>query len=49
MLNTFSDYLDQWQQQCPDKMWLRERSGDDFRDWSWAESHREINALASWQ
>lgn len=49
MLNTFSDYLDQWQQQCPDKMWLRERSGDDFHDWSWAESHREINALASWQ
>lgn len=48
MLNTFTAYLDQWQQQCPDKVWLRERSGDDFRDWSWAQAHREINALGSW-
>lgn len=49
MLNSFTEYLDQWNQQCPDKMWLRERSGDDFRDWTWAEGHREINALATWQ
>ena len=32
MLDTFTAYLDQWQQQCPDKVWLRERRGDDFRD-----------------
>jgi long-chain acyl-CoA synthetase len=49
MLNTFSEYLNQWNQQCPDKMWLRERSGDDIRDWTWSESFGEINALATWQ
>jgi long-chain acyl-CoA synthetase len=49
MLNTFTEYLNQWNQQYPDTMWLRERSGDDIRDWTWAESYREINALATWQ
>lgn len=48
MLNSFTEYLDQWNAQCPDKVWLRERSGDEFRNWSWGEVHTEINALASW-
>lgn len=48
MLNSFTEYLDQWNAQCPDKVWLRERSGDEFRNWSWGEAHTEINALASW-
>ncbi|MEH6588784.1 MAG: AMP-binding protein [Halioglobus sp.] len=49
MLKTFSDYLNQWNQQYPDKMWLRECRGDGVRDWTWAESCREINAMATWQ
>lgn len=48
MLKTFTEYLDQWNEQCPDQTWLRERTGDELRDWSWTESHREINALATW-
>ena len=49
MLNSFTEYLDQWNAQCPDKIWLKERNGDGVRDWSWAEAHREINAIAAWQ
>jgi long-chain acyl-CoA synthetase len=49
MLATFTEYLNQWNQQCPDKMWLRERTGDEFRDWSWGEAFIEINALAAWE
>jgi long-chain acyl-CoA synthetase len=49
MLGTYTQYLDQWNEQCPDKMWLRERHGDEVRDWTWGECHREINALAAWQ
>lgn len=48
MLNTFTEYLDKWNQQCPDRMWLRERSGDEISDWSWAEAHQEINAVGTW-
>lgn len=49
MLNTYTEYLNQWNEQYPDKTWLRERKGDELRDWSWSEAHREINALACWQ
>lgn len=49
MPNTYTEYLDQWNRECPDKMWLRERSGEDTRDWKWSEANEEINALAVWQ
>jgi|TARA_B110000902_G_scaffold131960_1_gene153240 long-chain acyl-CoA synthetase len=49
MLATYTDYLNQWNNQCPDDMWLREYAGDATHDWTWAEAHREINALAAWQ
>ena len=49
MLDTFTDYLNQWNEKCPDKVWLRERCGDDAREWTWGEAHREINALAVWE
>ncbi len=46
---TYTEYLNQWNEQCPDKLWLRERTGDDIRDWSWGEAFTEINALAVWE
>ena len=49
MLGTYTEYLNQWNSQCPDKMWLRERTGEATRDWTWGEAHTEINALAVWQ
>lgn len=48
MTISYIDYLNKWNAQCPDKLWLREYSGDGNRDWSWQEGHKEINALASW-
>jgi|TARA_B110001450_G_scaffold205344_1_gene195217 long-chain acyl-CoA synthetase len=48
MLFTYTDYLDQWNSQHPDQIWLRERKGDATTDWSWHEAHTEINAIACW-
>jgi long-chain acyl-CoA synthetase len=48
MPDTYMAYLDQWVDQHPDKMWLRERSGDDIRDWSWRECSEEIYAVGCW-
>jgi long-chain acyl-CoA synthetase len=49
MLATLTEYLDQWNAQCPDKVWLRELSGGDDRTWTWHQAHTEINALAAWE
>ena len=49
MPDTFMGYLDQWNNEVPDKTWLRERSGDDTRDWTWREAHDEIYALGAWE
>jgi long-chain acyl-CoA synthetase len=48
MLFTYTDYLDQWNSQHPDQIWLRERKGDATTDWSWHQAHTEINAIACW-
>ncbi len=49
MPDTFMGYLDQWATENPDKIWLRERCGDETRDWSWAQGREEIHALGAWQ
>ena len=48
MLSTYTDYLNQWNSQHPDQIWLRERNGDTATDWSWRQAHTEINAIACW-
>ena len=48
MLTTYTDYLNLWNSQHPDQVWLRERSGDSTTDWTWSQAHREINAMACW-
>ena len=48
MPDTFMQYLDQWNSEVPDKTWLRERCGDETRDWTWREAHEEIFALGAW-
>ncbi len=45
--DTFAGYLDQWASEAPDTVWLRDRSGDEFTQWTWSEAHAEINALAA--
>jgi len=44
---TFSGYLDQWATQNPDEIWLRDRHGDEFTEWSWLQARTEIHAMAA--
>ena len=45
---TLTAYLDQWNKECPDKIWLRQYKGESSEDWTWSQAHTEINALAVW-
>jgi long-chain acyl-CoA synthetase len=45
--DTFSGYLDQWANERPDDVWLRDRKGDDFSEWSWGKARAEISAMAA--
>ncbi len=45
---TLTAYLDQWNKECPERVWLRQYKGETFEDWTWAQAHTEINALAVW-
>ena len=48
MLTTLTAYLDQWNNECPERTWLRQYEGESYQDWTWAQAHTEINALAVW-
>ena len=48
MPDTLCGYLEQWANQCPDKLWLEDRQGDQFTRWSWQQAHEEIQALGAW-
>ena len=41
------EYLDDWARKTPDVVWLRDRKGDELREWTWASAHEEINAVAA--
>ena len=40
--NTLQDYLNHWATHAPDKVWLIDRTGDQFQKWSWSEAQAEI-------
>jgi long-chain acyl-CoA synthetase len=44
----YTDYLEQWASEAPDAIWLRDRSGDDVSEWSWARARAETLAVAAW-
>lgn len=46
--NTLQDYLNHWATHAPDKVWLIDRTGDQFQKWSWSEAQAEITALAAY-
>jgi long-chain acyl-CoA synthetase len=48
MHNTLFEYLDHWCEECPDKVWLRDRSGDEYTEWSWTQAREEIHAIGAW-
>jgi long-chain acyl-CoA synthetase len=45
---TLSDYLRDHTRNHPDRLWLRERKGDEFRDLTWQQGNEQINAVAAW-
>jgi len=46
-LDTYSAYLDQWAERTPDAVWLRDRRGGSFTEWTWAQAHDEIHAVGA--
>jgi len=46
--STLKGYLDQWAEDTPTKVWLRDLSGDDVTEWTWKKAHEEIQAAAAW-
>lgn len=45
---TLGDYLRRWARECPDRVWLRERKGEEYRDWTWGAAAAEVDAIAAW-
>jgi len=45
---TIGDYLRRWAGECPDRVWLRERKGGEYRDWTWGSAAAEVDAIAAW-
>ncbi len=46
--STLMEYLDQWAAETPDKVWLRDRSGEAFLEWTWQQARDETYAAAAW-
>lgn len=47
-LTTIPAYLAKWAAELPDQVWLRDRLGDSFQEWSWSQAKAEVDAAASW-
>lgn len=45
---TINDHIQLNFEQYPQRVWLRDRSGDDFTEWTWSQARAEINAAAAW-
>lgn len=47
-ISTISACLAARAKDTPDKVWLRDRKGDTYTEWTWGQARDEINAAASW-
>lgn len=45
---TLDNILNENTRAHPEQVWMRERKGDDFRNWTWQESHDQIMAVGAW-
>lgn len=45
---TTAGLVQQWAQEFPDRIWLKERSGDEHFEWSWKSARAESLAIAAW-
>lgn len=48
ILPTISEYLDHHADQHSDRIWLRDRKGDDFTTWTWQQAREEAHAVGAW-
>ena len=46
MNQTVIDYLDQWADECADRVWLRDLSKESSEEYSWGEVREQVNAVA---
>jgi len=46
--NTITEYLDRWVREVPDQVWLRDRHGDNFTEWTWTQARHEMQAMAAY-
>ena len=47
-IQTMGEYLAQHAAEGPERVWLRERGGDGFATWTWAQGRAEVDAAAAW-
>ncbi|MFQ5982052.1 MAG: AMP-binding protein, partial [Woeseiaceae bacterium] len=45
---TLSACVDVLCDECPEQIWLRDRKGDEFAEWTFSDAREEINAAAAW-
>ena len=48
IIDTIPEHLAVRARETPDRLWLKDRSGDAFTTWSWAQAQQEVNAAAAW-
>ncbi|MEM8496422.1 MAG: AMP-binding protein [Pseudomonadota bacterium] len=48
ILPTISEYLNHHADQQGDRIWLRDRAGDEFTTWTWQQARQEAHAVAAW-
>ena len=47
MQQTLLDYLNHWSEERGDQVWLRDRVGDEFTEWTWREARADIQAIGA--
>jgi len=47
-LNTLLDWFYEWEQKTPDKIFLRQPFGDDFKDFTWSEAGQQVRRMAAY-
>ncbi len=45
---TLRHYLEKNAEESPEKVWLRDRHGDEVTEWNWTDAAVETNAVAAW-
>ncbi len=46
--NTITEYLDRWEREVPEQVWLCDRHGDVFTEWTWKQARREMQAIGAY-